>query len=412
MDTSTGILIFTEHPASGKALQGVLAKLGFSRVAVAAQPHEAIKALASGGMGLVVIDHAPGSSLTASLIRALRDVERFKHILLLLLAEPGEKALAAFAQKDANALFVAKPLAAKPFADGLRQILEGSRQPARPAQAAQPAQSAAPRPAQPQTQPAAAPAPRPSPVAAPGPVASPAAGQASGLSVTIQDLAKLLKARKTVEVAALAESMLKTQCTRADLHLALALARLLSGDQARCQAALDALIANCQGDAPPPRMEAEATPTGELRGVWSALSLQDRRQKAFEHFAPTHDKRAALRLFVPDWTLGAQGLAGRLQIVDLSFGGCCAEAPRPALERGAELVVDLYRGKDKVVEGVKASILRVEADVVGCRFHDMSRQQENQLNQLLREEQTKGAVLSTEFEGAGKKEKKVIKLSL
>ena len=80
MDTSAGILIFTEHPPSGKSLAAVLGKLGFGRVFVAGQPHEAVKTLAGGGIGLAVIDHAPGSAQTATLIRALRDVERFREV--------------------------------------------------------------------------------------------------------------------------------------------------------------------------------------------------------------------------------------------------------------------------------------------------------------------------------------------
>ncbi len=404
MDTSTGILIFTEHPHSGKALSAVLGKLGFSRVFVVGQPHEAIKVLAGGGIGLVTVDHAPGSSQTVSLIRALRDVGRFKGIPLLLLAEPGEKGLAAFAQKDAAAVFVSKPLAAKPFAAGLQQLL-GGETPRPPAPAARPAPQAQPQQPQ-QPKPAVQAAPRPQPAPSPAP-------SAPGV-VSIQDLARLLKARKTVEAAALAENMLKTQGARPDLYLVLALARLMAGDQARCLAAIECVIERCGAECPQPvRAPApDMTPPGVVRGIWSSLSMPERRQKAFEHFSPSHDNRSSFRLFAPDWSIGIAGREGRLQVVDLSFGGCCFEAPRPAVERGTEMIMDLYQGKDIILSGVTATILRVESEVVGCKFGELNRHQESLLNQKLREEQTKGATLSTEFDVAGKKEKKVIKLSL
>lgn len=403
MNTSAGILIFTEHPPAGKSLATVLDKLGFGRVFIAGQPHEAVKTLAGGGIGLAVLDHSPGSPQTATLIRALRDVERFRDTPLLILAEPGEKGLAAFAQKDARAIFIPKPLAAKPFAAAVQQLLSGQ-------VAAQPRPAAAPSPTA-HPKPSASPQPAPTLRAAPAPAAS-----AACPSVTIQDLARLLKARKAVDAVALTESMLKSLGPRADLYLVLALARLMSGDQAKCLGALESIITTCNGECAPlnaPTAPAEMTvPPGVVRGVWSGLAMPDRRQKAFEHFAPSHGNRSSFRLFVPDWSIGFAGREGRLQVVDLSFGGCCFEALRPAVERGAELTVELYRGKEKILDNVTITILRVEADVVGCKFNDLSRQQENQLNLKLREEQTKGATLSTEFDVANKKEKKVIKLSL
>ncbi|EPR37581.1 type IV pilus assembly PilZ [Desulfovibrio sp. X2] len=395
MDTTTGILVFTEHPQSGSILAAVLRKLGFSRIFVSASPTEAVKTLATGGTGLVVVDHAPGSSQSVWLIKALRDAERFRALPLLILAEPGEKGLTAFAAKDPHCVFVAKPLAAKAFAAGVVELLSG-----RPGEQ----RTAAPRQA------AAAPAGMPG-SAKGGPAGSPT-GSIDGLDPAhagVADIARLIQEERPADAAALAEAMLEKDGPRPEICLGLALARQILGDAAAAMAAVH-MVTPADADAPAPAAEKPESDR-KLHGVWSTLPPAERRQKAFEHFTPTHDKRSAFRLFVPDWGLGIAGQAARLQVVDLSFGGICFEAPRPPLERGATLTADVYQGQEKVLGGVSLTVLRVESEVVGCKFGELDRRQETLLNQKLREEQTKGAPATSDTDRTGKGEKKVIKLS-
>lgn len=379
MDTSLRTLVFSENPRTGKALTTVLAKLGFSRVMAATSPQEAIKALSSGNTELAVIDHVPGSSQTVALIKVLREQERSRKIGLLILAEPGEKALAAFAAKDERTVCVAKPLAAQPFAAALKGLLT-------------PADG----------------------TAASGKDFSPG-------DLALRDLALLLRDHKGAEAVILAESLITAHGPRSDLLMALALARHLLGETGKYAATLSRIIGPESAKPGPAGQSrpAQATPaTGQddavsprtgLKGAWAGLPAPERRQKARQHYSPSHAKRNALRIFTPFWSAGMPGHEGRLQLVDLSFGGLCMEAPRPAMTRGAEFVIDLYAKDELALPGVKVRVVRVEDETVGCTFRELDRQTESLLNQRLHEEQKKG-VAATGEPGAPNA-KKVIKLS-
>jgi CheY-like chemotaxis protein len=384
MDTAGTILVFSENPGTGKALMAVLAKLGLTDVAVATSPHEAAKVLFGGKMRLAVIDHVPGSSQTVALIKALREQERTRLLPLLILAEPGEKALAAFAAKDERTTCVAKPLAAQAFTAALKNLLAQAKAPGAPAKDA-----------------------------APG---------ASPSDQALRDLALLLRDRKGAEAVILAESLITAHGTRTDLLMALALARHLLGETDNYVATLSRIIGT-EPDTPEPARQdqpaaAAAPASGRgnaassksgLRGVWASLPPPERRQKARQLYSPSHAKRNALRIFTPFWSAGAPGGEGRLQLVDLSFGGLCMEAPRPAVARGAEFVIDLYVKDELALPGVKIRVVRVEDETVGCTFRELDRQTESLLNQRLHEEQKKG-VAATGEPGVPST-KKVIKLS-
>ena len=379
MDTSLTILVFSENPRTGKALMTVLAKLGFSRAVAATSPQEVIKALASGNMRLMVIDHAPGSSQTGALIKVLREQERTRLLPLLILTEPGEKALAAFAARDERIACVAKPLAAQSFAAALKGLLAPANETA-----------------------------------------------ASTRDFTLgdpalRDLALLLRDHKGAEAAILAESLITAHGPRPVLLMALALARHLLGETGKYAATLSRIIgpeSATPGPARQPRPAPETPATGQdealsprtgLKGAWAGLPPPERRQKARQHYSPSHAKRNALRIFTPFWSVGMPGREGRLQLVDLSFGGLCMEAPRPAVARGAEFVIDLYVKDEPALPGVKVRVVRVENETVGCTFRELDRQTESLLNQRLHEEQKKG-VAATGEPGAPNA-KKVIKLS-
>lgn len=383
MDTAGTILVFSENPGTGKALMAVLAKLGFSRVASAASPQEAAKVLLGGKLPLAVIDHVAGSSQTVALIKTLREQERTRLLPLLILAEPGDNALAAFAAKDQRTECVTKPLAAQAFAAALKSLLTQAKAPVAPAKDA-----------------------------APGALPSDQA---------LRDLALLLRDRKGAEAVILAESLITTRGPRPDLLMALALARHLLGETDNYVATLSRIIGTSPDAAGPNRLDrpAAATPApgrsnatsskSGLRGVWASLPPPERRQKARQLYSPSHAKRSALRVFTPFWSAGAPGDEGSLQLVDLSFGGLCMEAPRPAVARGAEFVIDLYAKDELALPGVKVRVVRVEDETIGCTFRELDRQTESLLNQRLHEEQKKG-VAATGEPGAPNA-KKVIKLS-
>ncbi|WP_029898576.1 PilZ domain-containing protein [Desulfohalovibrio reitneri] len=381
LDSSLSVLVFTENRKTADWIASVLGKLGLNKVTNASTAKEAASAVSQGKGGLVVAEHTGEGKAVHSLIKTLRDSAKHRATPILLIAGTEEKALAGFAAKDPKADFLAKPLSAKAFAQKLAGLVQKKPQPG-PA-----GKNPAPEPA----------------------------------SASSREALALLRAGKVNEAKGHFTKLLKEHGPFADLSLGLALAHALAGEKEQVNSVLDSLI-ETRPDLPQkdaattkktdPAEPAEDLPEGEVNGIWRQHKPKERRQKAYEHFQPSHDKREVFRLFAPDWSAGFSDKKGTLQMVDISFGGCAFEAPRPALERGQKLGVDIYRDQEKVLESIPATVMRVEPEVVGVRFDELERRQEAFLNEKLREEQKKGAATSQEFQSNAKDSSKVIKLSL
>ncbi len=399
------ILIVAPDKQAGLPIAKSLKTLGYDNLSFAPDLNSAIAKLRSSPVALIVADQPEGSVAAFKLFQGLRKAAPYRNLPFAGLVGGDAAKLARAAAKDPHAVFLTKPFPQDALRKALSGLLNGS------AAALPPQTPAFAAPSEAESSPAIV-----------------SQDSATRHPHTLEGGLASLEECDGKQAKTIFEAMLKSQGPSCLAYMGLANAFLLLGQRGGYRSALDRAGDLARTPAPAQAVAvpaASAAPTekagpsapddvpaaGKIHGIWHSLSPKERRQKAYDSFAPSHEKRSSLRLFVPDWQVRLADKKIELQAVDLSATGLCFEALRPPLEKGASLNVELVNRGEVVLTGLMLAVMRVENNIIGCRFASLTRQQEKDLTHLLAEEQRKGANVTDEFDKTGKKEKKVIKLS-